>query len=53
MKPDDIAVLSAVRTPFGKFGGTLRDLTLVLRQSRGLFRLQIQRGEQLILLAQP
>ena len=33
--------------------GTLRDLTLVLRQSRGLFRLQIQRGEQLILLAQP
>jgi acetyl-CoA C-acetyltransferase len=27
MKPDDIAVLSAVRTPFGKFGGTLRDLT--------------------------
>jgi acetyl-CoA C-acetyltransferase len=27
MKPDDIAVLSAVRTPLVKFGGTLRDLT--------------------------
>jgi len=32
--------------------GTLRDLTLVLRQSRGLFRLQIQRGDQLLLLTQ-
>jgi acetyl-CoA C-acetyltransferase len=27
MQPDDIAVLAAVRTPFGKFGGTLADLT--------------------------
>lgn len=27
MEPEDIAVVAAVRTPFGKFGGTLRDLT--------------------------
>lgn len=27
MQPDDIAILSAARTPFGKFGGTLRDYT--------------------------
>ncbi len=33
--------------------GTVHDLALVLRQSRGLFRLQIQRGERLILLEQP
>src|SRR3989304_4297740 len=26
--PDQVAVVSAVRTPFGKFGGTLRDFTL-------------------------
>lgn len=28
MKADDIAVLAAARTPFGKFGGTLRDFTI-------------------------
>ncbi|MEI6362991.1 MAG: thiolase family protein [Actinomycetes bacterium] len=27
MQLDDIAVVAAVRTPFGKFGGTLRDFT--------------------------
>jgi acetyl-CoA C-acetyltransferase len=28
MNPNDIAVVAAVRTPFAKFGGTLRDFTL-------------------------
>ncbi len=28
MEPDDIAVIAAVRTPFAKFGGTLRDFSL-------------------------
>jgi acetyl-CoA C-acetyltransferase len=25
-KNDDVVVVSAVRTPFGKFGGTLKDI---------------------------
>ncbi len=28
MKPEDIAIATAVRTPFGKFGGSLRDFSL-------------------------
>jgi hypothetical protein len=28
MSLDDVVVLSAARTPFGKFGGSLRDFTL-------------------------
>jgi acetyl-CoA C-acetyltransferase len=28
MSPDEIAVVAAARTPFGRFGGTLRDLSL-------------------------
>jgi acetyl-CoA C-acetyltransferase len=27
-KPNAVAVVSAVRSPFGKFGGTLRDFSL-------------------------
>jgi acetyl-CoA C-acetyltransferase len=28
MRPDDIAVIAAARSPFGKFGGSLRDFTI-------------------------
>ena len=28
MNRDEVAVMSAVRSPFGKFGGTLKDFTL-------------------------
>jgi acetyl-CoA C-acetyltransferase len=28
MRPDDVAVLAAARSPFGKFGGALRDFTI-------------------------
>ena len=29
MSHDQVAVISAVRSPFGKFGGTLKDFTLL------------------------
>jgi acetyl-CoA C-acetyltransferase len=28
MRPDDVAILAAARSPFGKFGGSLRELTI-------------------------
>jgi len=28
MRPDDVAIIAAARSPFGKFGGSLRDFTI-------------------------